>query len=59
MKEVNGQVFLQGQFSEFLRALDNIIVMPEHDSEALCEKKQCQIRNLLFVKPYKLFRLQI
>jgi hypothetical protein len=36
MKEVKGASFLQGQFSEFLRALDCIIVMSEH--EALCEK---------------------
>ena len=38
---------MQGQFSEFLRALDNIIVMPEHDSEALCEKNNRPNKKLV------------
>ena len=38
---------MQGQFSEFLRALDNIIVMPEHDSEALCEKSNRPNKKLV------------
>ena len=47
MKEVKGASFLQGQFFEFFRALDNIIVMPEHDSEALCEKSNRPNKELV------------